>query len=52
MIAPTFPGVLLSGTGNVNAILYVNMGVLIFAAAIVMIFGKETKQKSLESIQQ
>jgi putative MFS transporter len=52
MIGPTFLGILLSTTGNVNTILYVNMGVLIFAAAIVMIFGKETKQKSLETIQQ
>lgn len=50
MVGPTLIGILIS-VASVQAVLYVNMAVLVFAALIVMIFGKETKNKSLEAIE-
>jgi putative MFS transporter len=50
MIGPTLLGFILAN-GSVQTVLYINMGVLVFAAAIVMIFGKETNQRSLEQIE-
>lgn len=49
MIGPTLLAILLT-VGDVNLVVYVNMGALLFAALIVQIFGKETKGRTLEQI--
>lgn len=50
ILGPTFVG-LIYGTVGLEWVLHVNMVVLVFAVLVLLIFGRETRRKSLEEIE-